>query len=669
MPLSTPQYLLRSAALGVCAATLALLSGCGANPITSPSKNAVPRAAGSLHGGQQPIAGAHVYLFAAGTAGYGTASTSLLSTGVSGTTTDGDGNAYVTTDANGDFDYGGLYASCPSGTQIYLLAVGGSPTGSLTGPVNPAIALSAAFGDCADLSASTFTEINEVTTVAMAFALNGFIAGPTHVATSSTNTAGLANAFATANNLVDTTTGTARTTTPAGNGVAPQQYVNTLANIVAYCVNSAPGSNSPCDQFFSYTTVTSAPTPQDTLTAVTNIADFPAAQVAHLYSLASAVGPFNPGLSAQPNDFALGITYTATGYTPVQPGAVVIDAAGNIWTSDCQSCLNPATPDALLEFGPTGALLNHFTGSSTPGTQVLHGIQGIAIDASGTNIYTVNQGIKGGATPGIGDDQIIKMNLTTGTVQSGYPLDYDQGTYGVDTFQGIAIDNSGEIWTTACDTGAIVQMAPGGTLINGSPFFVGCTTGVAVDNIGNVWFAGTGGNNIIQFDTNGDFLNNFTPAGLNQPLGMAINGANELWTIDNGSNSLSKIEFFNGNNASGSPFTNLGLAQAAVTAIDGDNKLLIPNCRVGCAGSGSVLPDSLLRITGSGAPDTGFSGANSGVQVPGFSGIGGAAIDASGNVWVADSVSGKLTEVIGFASPTIQPLALASTNALIGQEP
>ena len=124
------------------------------------------------------------------------------------------------------------------------------------------------------------------------------------------------------------------------------------------------------------------------------------------------------------------------------------------------------------------------------------------------------------------------------------------------------------------------------------------------DNIGNIWFAGTNGNNILQFDTNGDFLQNFTPQGLNQPLGIAINGSNEIWTINNGNNSLSKIEFFNGSNGSGSPYTNLGLNQAVVTAIDGANQLLIPNCRVGCPGSGSTAPDGVIRSTNRVFPTT-----------------------------------------------------------------
>jgi len=290
----------------------------------------------------------------------------------------------------------------------------------------------------------------------------------------------------------------------------------------------------------------------------------------------------------------------------------------------------------------------------------------MAIDAAGTYIYSLNQAVSGSTHT---QDQMTKMLLSTGTVQSGFPITFSSGTYGTGTFNGITVDNSGEIWATATNSGAVVEVDPNGNVINGGPFFVGGTNGVATDNIGNIWFAGVGGNNILQFDTNGDFLNNFTPSGLNQPLSMAINGSNELLTLNVGSQTLSKVEFFNGSNAGGSPYTNLSLNNVSVTAIDGMGQILIPNCRVSCGGSGSAQPDNLLRLSAAATPNTGGSGVNYGAQIPSFSGVGGAAIDASGNVWVSDSVSGKVTEVIGFAAPTIQPLAAASSTAKIGQRP
>ena len=665
------RFVLRSAALGASAVAVVCLSGCAAtsekaSPSPSGMTTLIPK--GSLHGGHEPIVGARVFVYAANsTGGYGSPSTSLMQPGV-GTSNDPFQGNYVTTDVNGIFSYAGT-VTCPTPTtQVYLLATGGNSSSNQPAPDNSAIVLMASLGSCSSITPSTTTNIDEITTAAIAFALQNFTIDPTHIGAPASNTAGLLSAFATVANLADSVSGEALIATPTGNGVAPQATLNTIGNIVASCVNSVSNTSAACSSLFSHTSTTSG-TPGTSFSALLSIAAFPGSQIANLYIDSLQAPPFQPALTTQPNDLSLGISFSPTAITAVQPSAVVIDGAGNIWMANCQSCFNPTAPDSLLEFNPNGVFLHSYTGSATPGTQVLHGIKGIAIDANGTNIYTINQGIPGGPAGGIGDDQMVKMDTATGTVQAGFPIDFDQATYGVDTFNGIAVDNSGELWATATNTGAIIEATPGGNLINGSPFFIGGTLGVATDNIGNIWFAGIGGNNIVQFDTNGDFLQNFTPAGLNQPYGMAINGSNELLTINQASQSLSKIEFFNGNNGPASPYSNVGIFQATTTAIDGQNQILIPNCRASCSSSGSTQPDNLLRFAQTGEPNTGGSAANFGVAIPTFAGPSGAAIDASGNVWVTNNISGTLTQVIGFAAPTIQPLAAASSNGRIGQLP
>ena len=55
-----------------------------------------------VHGGQQPIAGAKVYLYAANTTGYGNAAVSLLQS-AGGTVADGSGNYYYPTTSGGNF--------------------------------------------------------------------------------------------------------------------------------------------------------------------------------------------------------------------------------------------------------------------------------------------------------------------------------------------------------------------------------------------------------------------------------------------------------------------------------------------------------------------------------------------------------------------------------------
>ena len=153
---------------------------------------------GRVRGGQQPVTGAQVYLFAAGATGYGSTPTSLL-TG-SGVTTDGNGNGYVTSDSSGNFSVTGDY-TCPSASsEIHVMARGGNP--GLPGNVNnSSLALMAAAGTCGSLTSSTFLQVDEQTTTAAAFMLAPFATVATGAtgsaresfATSSTNAAGLAN--------------------------------------------------------------------------------------------------------------------------------------------------------------------------------------------------------------------------------------------------------------------------------------------------------------------------------------------------------------------------------------------------------------------------------------------------------------------------------------------
>ncbi len=235
------------------------LAGCAGMPaITTSNTDSIPGTAlhGSVHGGQNPIVGAHVYLYAINTAGYGgpgiapsstNASLSLLRN-FTGTAEDTNGNYYVTTDPYGNFTITGDY-SCPSNyPHTYFYASSGDP--GLGSGVNTAITLLAPAQAC---NTSTPTDINEVSTIATAFAYAGYASDPLHISSSNTLLAatGLTNAANTLANLETASTGAALATTAAGNGTVPQTEINTLANILAACVNSTGPSSTQCTTLFS----------------------------------------------------------------------------------------------------------------------------------------------------------------------------------------------------------------------------------------------------------------------------------------------------------------------------------------------------------------------------------------------------------------------------------
>ena len=274
---------------------LAFLAGCGIggnhNPNTTSPVATVLHPTGKVFGGQQPVVGAQVYLYAAGTSGTGSASSSLLAS-----------PGYVTTAADGTFSIGGLY-TCPSaGTQVYLLALGGNAGGG----VNNSIGFIAGLGPCGNLSSSTFVWMNELTTVATVTALSSYMVDATHVGSASSDTNGLAAAFANINNMVGLSTGITPATTAVGNAIVPQTTIDSLANSLAACINSTNGIS--CSQLFSAATVNSV-TPTNVVQAALNIVQNPTQNVTAIYNLAAAQPPFEPTLSAAPSSWTISVGF------------------------------------------------------------------------------------------------------------------------------------------------------------------------------------------------------------------------------------------------------------------------------------------------------------------------------------------------------------------------
>lgn len=122
-----------------------------------------------------------------------------------------------------------------------------------------------------------------------------------HVSSSSSTPGqtGIANAFSAIANLETLGTGVALAATPAdsgGNGTVPQAEINTLANILASCINSSPTEGTQCPTLFSNATNAYGTEPTDTATAAINIAHNPGANIAALWGLAPPLKGLLPTL-------------------------------------------------------------------------------------------------------------------------------------------------------------------------------------------------------------------------------------------------------------------------------------------------------------------------------------------------------------------------------------
>src|ERR1700712_5745046 len=113
-----------------------MVLGCGVGPVSTSTVGGLALR-GNIYGGQQPVSGSSVKLYAVGTAGNGSAARSMLVTP-------------VTSDANGVFHLTSDYVCANAADQVYLTATGGNP-GLAAGTDNPALVMMSALGPCGDL--------------------------------------------------------------------------------------------------------------------------------------------------------------------------------------------------------------------------------------------------------------------------------------------------------------------------------------------------------------------------------------------------------------------------------------------------------------------------------------------------------------------------------------
>jgi hypothetical protein len=615
--------------------------------------------AGNVYGGQQPISGTKVYLFAAGTGGYASAPTSLLTTS----------GHYVTTDSSGNFNITGDW-TCPAapGDQVFVLATGGNP-GNSGGQTNPNIALLAALGPCGNLNSSSFIWVNEVATVASAYSLAQFLTYTSEIdkfptstvaagtipnigiptSGSSCNAAarwlstaantcdyfGLKNAFGTVSSLVSPSNGIALTGTATD--VAPQVRLNTLADILTACVNSTGGTagdGSNCGTLFKATTpAATGVAPTDTLQAILNLAhnQGPSATVSgNLFSLNGPTAPFQPSLSAAPADWTLPITLSGGGLDG--PTALGIDSAGNVWVSDYYGGLSAYAPGGAPVF-PSG-----ITGYS------LYQSFGLAIDGS-NNVWVANQD-----TPGVNNN----LGTVSEFTNTGQPLSGSLGYYagGIDYPEALAADTDGSVWVADNGDSSVTHLSSSGAALGDfTSTHIHFPSAIAVDSNHNIWVGSDSAATITRISGGGSVFTEFTCC--DNPDGLAIDQSGNVWAANYAGSSVSEVS--NTGSVISPGYTGGGLNQPVGIAVDGSGTVWVANYHGGSftelAGATAVTPGAAL------SPSTGFGTAANLIDPYGV------AIDASGNLWISnfDSTSplgqqGTLTGFVGLATPVNTPL-------------
>jgi len=705
----------RVVAAGLACCVSLAIAGCSSGFISEAGNLPESGAAiqGVVHGGQNPITGATIQLWAVGSGSYGATATAL--------------GAPVQTGTGGAFAIGAY--TCPTGTtQVYLTSKGGNP-GLGTG-TNANIMLAAALGNCSG-AASDFVVMNEVTTTAMAFALGQYFTttfgsastdsfgAPVTPSTTAQSGIGIANAFATVNNLVAFNTGAAVTSANLPSGctssstycvtTTPESAkLNTIADILADCVNSAGGTagdSSACGQLFAEVVTTTGTAPTDTLqaavymslnpTSANGNATFPTScastpnNLCALFSLVSSTPPFT-AVSAQPTDWTIGIQYTdiASATTPVlnDPQNMAADASGNIWVINH----NGTSSASLTELGPTGTPQVNVT---TIGGQSISIIQprNEAIDTNG-NVWLDTTS----------SSRVLEYNATTPANSVSLSPGGGGSPYG------IAIDGNNDVFVTheSSSATATVEEFLGGTLSATTEVEYAADSTLnqpeyaAVDTSGNLWMtngSATSGeeSNILRMSgfngstactvfpciatTTGDTT--LTQTYTQIAAGGSVPAFTEPWAIAAGAGGVVWLANETGNTMTNMTSTTAGTNYGSATsvnkpqyvAIDGKGNVWVSNGATATNGSVSELVGTgasvgaILSPVNSGtAPFTAIGFVHSGINT-----AEGIAIDPSGNVWTAGQVpaTGGVFEIVGAAAPTVTPIALSLKNSTVGVRP
>ena len=635
--------------LGALLLTFVVLSGCGIGPLDH-SSNGTLAISGVVHGGQQPVSSSTIQLYTVGSTGLASPAIPMLRNGVA---SDGQGNFSISSDYTcGQSNRGATIAT--GSDQVYIVASGGNPG---LNPVvnNQALVMMAALGSCEKLSSISYIEINELTTVAAAWALAPFMTSSTQVGATSTNPDGIQNAFLDAALLVDITTGQPATL-PATMSIETDKLI-ALADAVAGCVNSDGGSG--CTPLFTAAKPSGGAAPTDTLSAALNIVKHPGQSVALVFQAIGSVPPFVTGLTKAPNDWTMSLTLSNEGLVPpatygglASPTSLAIDKNSNVWVA--------GQDGPLSEFGPQGSPRS----GTGYGVGSIAQVSAVAVDSDGdvwvTNFNGLQGASQGSATEFAGSDAVSP------TLPGAMLGDYSNEVFYPDA---LSADTNGNIFIADQDSSSATVYNSAGVLVASA---LGSEAGLdaipqalAADANGGFWMS-DGDGTIAHISAPstaymyGQLLSH--PVCCNQTYGLATDSDGTVWVADYLGGSDFEGAFAevvtDASNNSTVPISDAqigGINHPAFVVVDGAQNVWFSNYHGGSiteiAGSHTSVAAGTALSPTTGIYGKGGFGLDAKLDEPL-----GIAPDRSGNLWVATESTSTLVMFFGLAAPTATPV-------------
>jgi uncharacterized protein (TIGR03437 family) len=340
----------------------------------------------------------------------------------------------------------------------------------------------------------------------------------------------------------------------------------------------------------------------------------------------------------------------ATSASLLAPASVAVDASGNLFIADTDhNRVRKVSGNGIITTVAGGGAFEtdylgiSFSGDGGPATSAsLYVPSGVAVDGSG-NLFIADSGnnrIRKVSASGI-------ITTVAGGVVYAYPYPGDGGPATSATLrgpEGVAVDASGNLFIADSYNGLIRKVSASGII-------------TTVAGNGTQGFSGDGGP--------------ATSASLAGPLGVAVDGSGNLFFADSINNRIRKVStsgiittvvgsgatglYTGGFSGDGGPATSALLFAPSAVAVDGFGNLFISdsgNYRIRKVSSGGIITTIAgglgNALYGDGGPATSAGLSPSGV-----------AVDASGNILIADSGDNRIREVATVAaSLTVAPNTL-----------
>ena len=363
-----------------------------------------------------------------------------------------------------------------------------------------------------------------------------------------------------------------------------------------------------------------------------------------------------------------------------QPASVAVDGAGNLYIADAvnhriRKVDAMGTITTVAGTGESG-----FSGDGGPASEAQLNIPAsVAVDGAG-NLYIAD----------LFNDRIRKVDATgtittvAGTGESGFGGDGGPATQAqLQPPYGVAVDGAGNLYIVDRSNNRIRKVDPAGTITTvagtGERGFSGdggpaseaqlrAPTGVAVDGAGNLYIVDRSNNRIRKVDAAGTittvagtgerrFGGDGGPASeaqLNYPLGVAVDGAGNLYIADTGNSRIRKVDATGtittvagtgergGFSGDGGPATQAQLSQPASVAVDGAGNLYIAdttNSRIRKVDATGTI------TTVAGTGESGFGGDGGPASEAQLNYPLGVAVDGAGNLYIADTGNNRIRKV------------------------